>query len=353
MNGTVDALIIYADARGFTSWAEKVENFNFIDVFSKKWYGLLDEIFSGHDEYAIQIKYLGDGAMVIREIKEEITVDFLQNLIDETLIKVVEVNNKFDILCKEFSIIKGTTVPLKLGWGINRGTIKKLDNKEYIGAEINKCARYCGFARPFGIVIDVHDFPKPSESALANLEIELFRREPKLKGIVDIPEVWVTKEISTNFWTREELKQAPEVHVAGLCFKQEKNRIYVLLGKRKASRRLFPSLYEGCGGQLAYGESFTDGVKRHYSLEYGVEIEVYAEQHSFYLINEADEPLIPGIRFLCEYIGGEPKSENHEPPTPKWFSEKDFYEMEEESFIKGLKKEIEKGFTKFKEMKST
>lgn len=328
----VNALIIFVDARGFTSWAEKVDNFNFIDAFSEKWYTLLKETFNGD----CNIKYLGDGAMIIQEIEEETTEKILRDLLNETINKIDKIDKNFSDLCKEFSVKKGSEIPLTLGWGITKGAIKKLKS-EYIGAEINKSARYCAIARPFGIVIDAIDF----QSLPTKLVKKFFKQKRRLQGIDGTLDVWVSKEIFTQFLTRETLRQAPEVHVAGICFKQEKGVSYVLLGKRRAERKLYPNLYEGCGGQLAGNELFIDGVKRHYKLEYGIDVKVVEEEHKFYYIQYQNEPLIQGVSFLCEYIEGEPKSENHEPPTPQWYSKEDFNKISEKEFIPTLKNEIQ------------
>jgi len=334
-NKETNALIIFVDARGFTSWAGKIENFNFIDSFSEEWYTLLKNTFS-----KCNIKYLGDGAMITKELEDETSESFLVNLLEKTIKKIDSIEKQFSNLCKNFSITKGSEIPLDLGWGITKGTIKKLDS-DYIGAEINKSARYCGIARPFGIVVDAVDFQRLPKKLIPRF----FKQKRILKGIDEILDVWVSKEIYTQFLTRENLRQSPEVHIAGICFKKEKDIPYVLLGKRSSERKLYPDLYEGCGGQLASGESFIDGVKRHYELEYRIEVEVFEEEHKFYSIQYPNEPFIQGVIFLCEYKKGEPKSENHE--YSKWFSREEFDEISEKEFIPGLKNQLQTFFNIF------
>ena len=141
-----------------------------------------------------------------------------------------------------------------------------------------------------------------------------------------------------KFLTREDIKHTPEVHVAGVCFKLEKDIRKVLLAKRSSSRRLYPNLYEGCGGQLAHNENFATGVKRHYKLEFGLNIQVREDMHKFYYIQQANEPIIPGIRFACEYVEGNPKSENH--TECKWLSREEISRIPEEDFIPGLKEDF-------------
>jgi hypothetical protein len=117
-----------------------------------------------------------------------------------------------------------------------------------------------------------------------------------------------------QFVTRERLRETPEVHVAGLCIDPTSRKgLFLLLAKRAERRKLYGGLIEGCGGQLARSESFPEGVVRHFRMEMGIEVRVFEEVHCFYEIREPDEPLIPGIRFLCERVGDrEPHSANHE-----------------------------------------
>ena len=342
-SGDVNALIIFVDARGFTAWSEKVDNFKFIDAFSKRWYELLKSVFNG----GCSVKYLGDGAMIVQEIEEETTEEILKGLLSGTIKKIEEIDTSFLALCKEFSVKKGSEIPLTLGWGITKGTVKKVDG-EYIGAEVNKSARYCSIARPYGIVIDAVDF----QSLPEDLPLKFHRQERILSGIDRVLGVWVSKEIHTQFLTREHLKESPEVHVAGLCFRKEKDDLFVLLGKRSKERKLFPGLFEGCGGQLARNELFVEGVERHYRLEFGLEVSVVEDVHDFYYIQQSNEPLIQGVRFLCEYISGEPKSLNHEPPTPKWYSKDEFNKISEKEFIPGLKDTVKIYFEKYSAFKS-
>jgi class 3 adenylate cyclase len=346
MNKTdINCLIIFVDIRGFTTWAEKVDNFNFIDTFSEEWYLILDKVFGGY-----QTKYLGDGAMIIKEIQDETPEDFLQKLLTETVSRIDNAIEQFNTLCKDFSVKKGSKIPLVLGWGMTKGIVKKIVNPktDFIGAEINRSARYCSIARPFGLVIDATDFPTLPQ----DLKIKFFKQERKLKGINDNLEVWVTKEIFTQFLTRENIKHSPEVHVAGILFKREDNKNYVLLGKRSSTRRLYPNLYEGCGGQLSANELFTDGVKRHYKLEYGIDnINVIEKEHMFYHIWHPNEPIIPGITFLCECpnevsIKKKITPENH--ITVDWVSETEFEEKSNAEFIPQVKEEIQHFFKIFK-----
>jgi isopentenyldiphosphate isomerase len=112
----------------------------------------------------------------------------------------------------------------------------------------------------------------------------------------------------------------------------------VLLAKRSPERTLFPGLYEGCGGQLALSETFEEGVVRHYRKELGIEVRVLLEYHCFYEIREPNEPLIPGIRFLCERMSDrEPKSPNHSEFV--WATEAQIKNMPSDLFVGNMKNE--------------
>ena len=346
VSNTINVLIIFVDIRGFTDWAERVENAAFLDKFIQNWHKILDKYFS---KPGYKVKNLGDGAMVIQEITQKTSAELLKAILRDTLKKIQNTIKDFAELCKKFSEEEGTKIPLVLGWGIVKGPVKSI-NGDYIGSDINKCSRYCDIARPFGIVIDADDFQKLPVLA-KDQGMDFSRQTRLLKGIRDEADVWVTKEIAEQFIPREDLRENPEVHVAGICFKMEKGVSSVLLGQRAKSRRLYPLLYEGCGGQLARNELFHEGVIRHYKKEYHIDVKVHKEIFLLYEINESNEPKIPGVRYLCEYLSGTPSSLRHEPPTPRWFTEQEFTELCKEKFIPGLKDEITLFFCRYKELK--
>lgn len=109
----------------------------------------------------------------------------------------------------------------------------------------------------------------------------------------------------------------------------------ILIARRNPSRHLYPGLYEGCGGQLARGEGFADGVRRHYRLEMGLDVSVDTTILRFYEIRLTDGSLIPGIRFLCHRLGNaEVRSSNHD--EIRWVFEAELRGMEEGLLIPGL-----------------
>ena len=188
--------------------------------------------------------------------------------------------------------------------------------------------------RPFGIAIDRDDFPElPREARGLTAQMRRFA------GIGEIP-VWVSAEIASQFIPRERLRESPEVHVAGTCLMEERSgRMKLLLARRAPDRRLFPGKFEGCGGQLRYSETFVEGIRRHFRQELNLDVEVLPELHCCYEIREPDEPIIPGIRFLCRRIGtNEPSSMNHS--ELRWVTESEFRNMPAHDFVGDLKHEV-------------
>jgi len=322
-----NAIVLFTDIRGFTKWSEGIEAFQYIDIFINKFYNILNEQFPPEIFY---LKKLGDGAMVVRVIETDVTSESIVDMLTKNLDKIRHVEAKFNELCNDFFELYGYRTELHLGWGLVRGVVKKL-NDDFIGANINKCARLCSIARPFGIVIEKDDFPTLPRDSTYNFSPQT----RKLEGIVGDVNVWVTDEIATQFIPREKMREAPEIHVAGLCIKIEKGNIMALIARRETNRKLFPGLYEGCGGQLAYSESLSDGVKRHFRLEMGIDVDVIEHIHNFYEIKESNEPLIPGIKFLCIYSAGTPESKNHS--EIRWVNEEELKLIPPEEFIPGLK----------------
>lgn len=134
---------------------------------------------------------------------------------------------------------------------------------------------------------------------------------------------------------RETYLECPEVHVAGVCVRGAGPDRHVLLCRRSADRALFPGLWEGCGGQLRRGETFAQGVERHYQNELGITVTALAGVCCIYQI---DEPVIPGVRLLCLYQGGEPTSLNHS--EIRWTRLSEVLAMPWEAFVPGLQNQI-------------
>ena len=325
---TINAIIVFTDIRGFTKWSENIEVFRHSPDFVGTFYDSLKKPF-----YNWYFKRLGDGSLFIKELKE----NEHKKLILSILTHIKKINEHFDKLCKDFEEQRGQATSLSLGWGVARGSVNKIINddgsEEYIGAVINKTSRLCDIARPYGLVIDAQDF-----SNLDKYQHMFSKQLRRIKSLGDAVEVWVTEEIATSFQKREDLRETPEVHVAGFCIKEETEGIKILIAKRSKERRLYPELFEGCGGQLKYSESFVEGVTRHFRCEMNITIKVLENIHQFYSIVQPKEPYIPGILFLCKHIEGIPKSQNHE--EIKWVSEQELLDIDASLFIPGVKAEV-------------
>lgn len=339
-SGELAALVVFMDIRGFTTWSEKNEVFARLGEFAEQFMGLLRKHFPKRDFF---LKGLGDGAMIVREISPDLTSGKARDELVKLLKIIGKMETEFAQMCQSFGERIGHAADLRLGWGVVRGAVQKVEGPDYVGSNINKSARLCDQARPFGIVIDQDDFPQLPPTP----EMKFSPQTRKLIGIGEV-QLWVTDPIATGFLTRERLRQHPEVHVAGQCIDTSKKKgLEILIARRAPGRRLLPGLYEGCGGQLAASETFTDGVARHFRLEMGIEVKVLEGLHCFYTIREPDHPLMPGIRFLCERVGDEtPRSENHDDIRP--VSEREFNNMPANLFVPGLKDEVSALLARYK-----
>lgn len=324
------SIVIFTDIRGFTQWSENQNIYQYAPELIKQFNDLLEKAFKKGFSKDCFIKKLGDGAMIVCEIEPE----QVEKTTKEILNKIDTVTKSFDEACNAFQKLYGQRTDLKLGWGITRGTIKKTDDNDYLGSTINRAARLCDIARPFGIVVDEYNF-----IFLKSENFEEFDYE--IKGINEKVPCLVSKEISRAYVRREQRKECPEVHVAGICYRENNGEIEVLLSKRSDDRKIYPGLYEGCGGQLRANEEFTTGVIRHYRAEMGITVSVESENPYLYKIKTADN-LINGLCFKCKYVEGEPKSQNHS--KIKWVKLKDVSSISGDEIIPGLKDEINKLF---------
>lgn len=326
----VTVLVLFTDVRGFTKWSEANEVFvnlrDFVDGFMK----ILRSRFKAPE---FEIRSRGDGALIYSSVEPDLSRRDVTRLLARTLKAIQQVEGDFARHCSEFGRRVGHSGDLHLGWGVVRGRAIPVDG-DLAGHNINKSARLCSEARPYGIIIDQDDFPDlPPGAPRLTGQVRVLRNVGEVR-------VWVTPEIASQFVPREHLRETPEVHVAGTCFAEDSaGRIRLLIARRSAQRKLFPNLYEGCGGQLRRSETFAGGVRRHFSQELGLDVEVLEDLHSFYAINEPEESLIPGIRFLCRNVGSaKPTSANHS--ALLWVTEEEFGELADDEFVGDLKREV-------------
>jgi class 3 adenylate cyclase len=329
------ALILFVDARGFTRWADSPEVFARLNQFASAFYATLGRAFPKEDGFFF--KGLGDGAMMVLPIRSEMTAKAEAALITDVLRRIRRADGDFEHVCAEFARSIGHTAELSLGWGVARGAVQQIRPPDYVGPNVNKCARLCALARPFGVVVDYNDFP-----SLPRVKgFKFFEQHRLLAGIVEPVRVWVTEAIASQFLTRESLRQQPEVHITGHCIDPEvKARPRILIARRSETRRIHPGMWEGCGGQLAANETFVEGVRRHFLMEMKLRVKVLENLHCFYEVRERGEPLIPGIRFLCELEGAKEDVQSHNHSEWKWVTEAEFKNVPEDQIIPGLRDEV-------------
>ncbi len=140
---------------------------------------------------------------------------------------------------------------------------------------------------------------------------------------------------------REQSISKIEVHIAGLCFKENQ----VLLAKRASHKKLYPNYWEGCGGQVQSGENFEEAIIRKFKEELGVIIKNQRVFKTYEIITPKDEQLkIPGLRFICSFD----KYLNHPSPTItpehteyRWVN---LTELNQLNLIPGLKEDIKEAY---------
>lgn len=144
-----------------------------------------------------------------------------------------------------------------------------------------------------------------------------------------------------------------EVHVAGICFRETKNDVEVLIAKRRENRSLYPNKWECGGGSVHPGENFEEAVKREMRDELGVIVDRVKVFGTYEIVAlDIEQKKIPGIKFICfwkNYANGkEPEIDPQEFSEWKWQSVGDLYSID---FIDGIDKDIKTGwefYDKFK-----
>lgn len=338
------ALIIFVDIRGFSQWSKEIDAHESTLKLVDEFQAILKKHF---DQFSS--KALGDGAMLVKQISLNSRKDILRE-IESIAERAKRVEAEFAKVTQDIAIVSGNPADLVLGWGITRGqVIKQTDGQtdDFLGHHVNKAARLCDLARPNGMVIDRDDFFDPPKKYRNSFYPQVKRL---LKPYQEV-KVWVSKEINETFQAREFLRETPEVHVAGVCVRSHSGSTQILIARRSANRSFYPNKWEGCGGQLRYSESFYDGVKRHYFTEMQVEVDVLRYvSPEIYTIEKPAEPVVPGLRFLCKYVGGEPTSPNHD--ECQWVSLDEFDKMPTEDFPPHLKEQAVKLIERYKKHES-
>lgn len=339
----VSALVIFVDIRGFTAWSDHHEVASHLDDFVEGFERLLEEHFPASTFHA---KSTGDGAMLVKELETDLLQgDRLDELLKDALDRIVAFERGFVVQCSRFGERVGQPSELPLGWGITRGHAWRVRN-DFYSANVNKAARICDAARPSGIVISKADFPR-----LPNVNGFVFEEQARVLRGLDLEKVWITSVAARGLSPREQVREMPEVHVAGVCIDQ-KPSLRLLLARRAANRELYPGRWEGCGGQLKLNDTFVEGVRRHFRAEMKMDVEPIEDVHCFYTINQANTSLIPGIRFLCARVDtAEPAPIPDRHSEIRWITEKDFKALPERELIPGFREEVLLLLKQFKSIK--
>ncbi len=108
----VNALVLFCDARGFTRWANNPEVFARLDQFAAAFSGALQNAFPRKKYF---FKELGDGAMIVRELKGDLDGPALEGLIRETLTLISQARDEFRLACESFATSIGHRAELSLG----------------------------------------------------------------------------------------------------------------------------------------------------------------------------------------------------------------------------------------------
>ena len=149
---------------------------------------------------------------------------------------------------------------------------------------------------------------------------------------------------------REENQYKIEVHVAGICFKDNQ----VLVVKRSSKRKIYPNLWECGGGQVNPGENFVDAVKRQLQEELGV-IATPLKVLGIYqiLTPDLEQKKIPGVKFICkiESLEGKTPRITEEHSEFRFLSRSEL-ENSDLEFIPGVKEEILEAFSSIENLKA-
>jgi len=359
--------VINVDIRSFSKWAKNNEAY--APILVGRFYKFLQEKFLEikEDIDKTLFKPLGDGGLLIfgfkeipadspKKISDEILSAEDKNRIEEIISFVCEkIPSQFSHqIIRPVSEAGGRAESLAIGIGISFGILKiiNLDDAgkkiDFFGNAINLASRLCSEARPQGIVIDVEGLPF-LEQSLKSQNYTIAEIMPKGFPPIKVafsPEV---KEISLKKpRKREDFQHHIEVHVAALCFKEENTQLYILAGKRKKTRALYPGLWEFGGGQVHVGETFEGAIKRQLWEEFGVKAEVLTPFATYSIPPKGERALIPGLRFICYCVDDSSlKEEGEEHDIIKWIPVED---IDKYYFIPGLKEVACSAAQSFKEL---
>jgi 8-oxo-dGTP pyrophosphatase MutT (NUDIX family) len=150
-------------------------------------------------------------------------------------------------------------------------------------------------------------------------------------------------------YVREISRHEPETHVAAVCLRIKRGKIYVLVGKRTSQRELYPNYWECGGGHVPERQSFNTAIIGQMKQEFGIDV-VVLQPFATYTI-ETQERFIPGIRFLCKlkHEWAVVKPDQREFKAARWIPEEELNDLD---FIPGLKDSILEAIRLYKHVAS-
>ena len=303
--------IIFTDIRGFTKMCEEATIALRSNSFLSQFYSIIERKFVGG-----QIKYLGDGAMIITEFD-----------IDVILHNIYKVRKQFEAIWNNFRKDVGVEGNLHLGFGIARGPLleimRDIQNfitlKDYISPRINLASRLCSLARPEGIIIHHRSFNELPEDYRGNFQMSVLKNIPGIERQQDL-RCWVEHKVELR-----EQKQTlvlnldVEVHIAGVAIRNSK----VLLCKRTANREIAASKWSLPGGKFNGAVSFEKALQEIFKKDVGLEI-VHEYPLATYFI---DEHRIAGLIFGCEIKEGNHTNEDDQNEKVRMFTLDEIYQI--------------------------
>src|SRR5262245_11926869 len=126
-----------------------------------------------------------------------------------------------------------------------------------------------------------------------------------------------------RFPMREDRIYKIEVHVAGICVREEARGRWKLLAARRSSERsLFPGKWECGGGMVHPGESFEGAIQRQIFEEFGLEIKPWflAETYTIHVPIPRSQRIIPGVRWTCLSPSGQVRLNLREFSECRWLN---------------------------------
>jgi len=121
-----------------------------------------------------------------------------------------------------------------------------------------------------------------------------------------------------GFPMREDRIFKIEVHVAGICVREQRGRWKLLAARRSSERSLFPGKWECGGGMVHPGEGFEAAIARQMFEEFGLEVEPWFLAETYTIHVPRSQRIIPGVRWVCLCRKGETRLNVREFAEYRW-----------------------------------